>query len=108
MNFASAMLLTQIEQLEKTIKDISPEQRHIIEEMKQGITEQGKYFPVDALTVKSMREHGYDITEEDSGEIERIADKIVINEDELWGAVEIYANERIKQITDDSEEESED
>ena len=107
MNFASAMLLTQIEQLEKTIKEVSPEQRHIIEEMKQGIAEQGKYFPVVDLTVELMREHGYAVTEEDSGEIERIADKIIMNEDELWGAVEIYADDRIKRINDDSEEESE-
>lgn len=108
MNFASAMLLNQIEQLEKTIKAVSPKQRQIIEEMKLGILEQGKYFPVADLTIKLMREHGYDVTEEDSGEIEHIADKITMNDDELWGAVEIYAEDRLKRMDDNAKEESED
>ncbi|RHH14444.1 hypothetical protein DW228_06485 [Bacteroides fragilis] len=107
MNFASAMLLNQIEQLEKTIKAVSPNQRQIIEEMKLGILEQGKYFPVADLTVELMREHGYDVTEKDSGEIEHIANLITMNEEELWGAVEIYAEKRLKQMNDDRQMERE-
>lgn len=48
-----------------------------------------------------MREHGYDVTEEDEALIETIAGKVEIDPDILWGAVEFWANYyRVKQLED--------
>ena len=38
-----------------------------------------------------MREHGYDVSEENCLQIERIAEKIEMDADELWNGVEIWA-----------------
>ncbi len=102
MNFACAQLLDIVGQLKKTIENPTLQQQELIKELEQEIVREGKYYLVEALTVDSMREHGYDVTEKDSAEIERIADKIVMDQDELWQAVEVWAEGRnLKRIEDD-------
>lgn len=111
MNFACAQLLDMVEQIRKTIENPTLQQQELIQELKQEIVKEGKCYQVEALTVDSMREHGYDVTEKDSAEIERIADKIVMDQDELWQAVEVWAEGRnLKRIEDgfDLEESEED
>ena len=54
------------------------------------------------LTVEQMREHGYDLTEEDGGLIEKIAEKVEVDADMLWSAVEIWAATYNVRRNDDS------
>lgn len=56
----------------------------------------------ESLTVEQIREHGYDLTEEDGGLIEKIAEKIEVNADMLWSAVEIWAATYNVRRNDDS------
>lgn len=109
MNFACAQLLDIVGKLKKTIENPTLQQQELIKELEQEIVREGKYYQIEALTVDSMREHGYDVTEKDSAEIERIADKIVMNQDELWQAVDVWSEGRnLKRIEDDFDlEESE-
>lgn len=109
MNFACAQLLDIVGQLKKTIENPTLQQQKLIKELEQEIVRKGKYYQVEALTVDSMRENGYDVTEDDSAEIERIADKIVMDQDDLWRAVEVWSEGRnLKRIEDDFDlEESE-
>ena len=46
---------------------------------------------VESLTVEQMREHGYDVTEKDGGLLDKIAEKVEVDADMLWSAVEIWA-----------------
>lgn len=109
MNFTCAQLLDIVGQLKKTIENPTLQQQELIKELEQEIVREGKYYHVESLTVDSMRENGYDVTEDDSAEIERIAGKIVMDQDELWRAVEVWSEGRnLKRIEDDFDlEESE-
>ena len=39
-----------------------------------------------------MREHGYDVTEQDADVIDHIAEKVEMDADMLWDGVAIWAN----------------
>ena len=52
----------------------------------------GRFYEVTALTIPLMREHGYDVTEKDADIINAIAEKVEIDPDILWDAVEVWAN----------------
>ena len=47
---------------------------------------------VESLTVEQMREHGYDVTEQDAGVIDRIAEKVEVDADMLWNGVAVWAD----------------
>lgn len=42
--------------------------------------------------MEQMREHGYDVTEQDAGVIDRIAEKVAMDDDMLWNDVAIWAD----------------
>lgn len=78
--------------LEATMTDITPEQRQLLDALNVQIEENGRYYVVESLTVKQMREHGYDVTEQDAGVIDRIAEKVEVDADMLWDDVAIWAD----------------
>lgn len=92
MNYTSIQLQQTLLQLEETIKETTPEQRILLGKLHHQIEENGKFYEVSALTVPLMREHGYDVTENDAGILSAIAEKVEIDPDMLWNAVEIWAN----------------
>ena len=49
-----------------------------------------------------MREHGYDVTEKDGGLLDKIAEKVEVDADMLWSAVEIWAATYNVRRNDDS------
>ena len=56
---------------------------------------------VESLTVEQMREHGYDVTEQDAGLIDRIAEKVEMDADMLWDGVAVWAeNYGVKKLED--------
>ena len=55
-----------LRQLESAMTDISPEQRKLLGELNAQIEENGRHYIVESLTVEQMREHGYDVTEQDA------------------------------------------
>ena len=100
MNYDCAMLLDSIAKLELSMGEPTEPQRLLLDKIKGSIKEMGRYFPVADLTIEGMREHGYDVTEEDSGLVEKIAQKVDVSE-EVWIAVEIWADSYgVKQIDD--------
>lgn len=94
MNLTSYDLKEKLCQLEKSLTTISPNQRKILDSLYNKIKEEGRYYnvPSAALTIEDMREHGYDVTEEDSLVIEQIANKVQVDADMLWNGIEIWAN----------------
>jgi|MGYP001057780307 hypothetical protein len=51
-----------------------------------------------------MREHGYDVTDEDAGILSKIAGHVEVDADMLWNAVEIWAREyNVKSIKEEEE-----
>lgn len=92
MNSTSIQLQEDLKKLEQTIADITPEQRKLFDGLYNQIEQNGQFYEVTALTVPLMREHGYDVTEEDAGIIETIAEKVETDDDMLWDAVEIWAD----------------
>lgn len=110
MNFACALILDKMEQLKKTMSNPTSQQKELINSIEQDVRQEGEFYQVEALTLDLMREHGYNVMEEDSGDIESIAEKIILNQDELWQAVEIWAkNYGLEQSIDELDlEESED
>ena len=102
MNYTSMLMQETLRKLEKTLPEITPEQRRLLDELNAQIEENGRYYVVESLTVDQMREHGYDLTEEDGGLIEKIAEKIEVNADMLWSAVEIWAATYNVRRNDDS------
>ena len=91
-----------LRRLEATLPEATPAQRRLLDELNAQIEENGRYYVVESLTVEQMREHGYDLTEEDGGLIEKIAEKIEVNADMLWSAVEIWAATYNVRRNDDS------
>lgn len=91
-----------LRRLETTLPETTHEQRRLLDELNAQIEENGRYYVVESLTVEQMREHGYDLTEEDGGLIEKIAEKIEVNADMLWSAVEIWAATYNVRRDDDS------
>lgn len=85
-------MLQTLESLERTLQNPTDEQTGIIINLKNQIEENGRFYEVTALTVELMRDHGYDVTEEDAGYINAIAEKIEVDEDMLWMAVEVWAD----------------
>lgn len=101
MNHTSILLQESLKKLEDTMADMTPVQRKLFSELYEQIEKNGRFYEVTALTVPLMREHGYDVTEEDAGIIETIAEKVEIDPDMFWGAVEIWAEHYgIKQLED--------
>ena len=100
MNYTSMQMQDTLRRLETTLPP--PEQRRLLDELNAQIEENGRYYVVESLTVEQMREHGYDLTEEDGGLIEKIAEKIEVNADMLWSAVEIWAATYNVRRNDDS------
>ena len=48
-----------------------------------------------------MREHGYDVTEQDAGLIDRIAEKVEMDADMLWDDVAVWTeNYGVKKLED--------
>lgn len=87
--------------LEAIMTDITPEQRKLLDELNAQIKENGRYYAVESLTVEQMREHGYDVTEQDAGIIDRIAEKVEVDADMLWDGVAIWAKVYgIKELED--------
>lgn len=91
-----------LRRLEATLSETTPEQRRLFDELNAQIEETGRYYVVESLTVEQMREHGYDLTEEDGGLIDKIAEKVEVNADMLWSAVEIWAATYNVRRNDDS------
>ncbi len=91
-----------LRRLEATLPETTPEQRRLLDELNAQIEENGRYYVVESLTVEQMREHGYDLIEEDGGLIEKIAEKVEVNADMLWSAVEIWAATYNVRRNDDS------
>lgn len=91
MNFASIQMTETLHKLESSMGAVTPEQRAIIDELQSQIDEQGRYYDVCSITLEDMREHGYDVTEENCLQVEKIAEKVEMNSDELWEGVEIWA-----------------
>ena len=100
MNYTSMQMQDTLRRLETTLPP--PEQRRLLDELNAQIEENGRYYVVESLTVEQMREHGYDLTEEDGGLIEKIAEKVEVNADMLWSAVEIWAATYNVRRNDDS------
>lgn len=101
MNYTSMQMQDTLRRLETTLPEATPEQRRLLDELNAQIEENGRYYVVESLTVEQIREHGYDLTEEDGGLIEKIAEKIEVNADMLWSAVEIWAaTYNVRQIED--------
>lgn len=92
MNYTSIKMQQTLRSLEATMTDITPEQRRLLDELNAQIEENGRYYVVESLTVKQMREHGYDVTEQDAGVIDRIAEKVEVDADMLWNDVAIWAD----------------
>ena len=106
MNFTSIQLMDGVTKLEAMLGSATSEQRAIICNLKRQIRENGRYFEVSSasLTVESMREHGYDVTEKDAGILSKIADHVEVDADMLWNAVEIWAREyNVKSIKEEEE-----
>lgn len=91
-----------LRRLEATLPEATPGQRRLLDELNAQIEENGRYYVVESLTVEQMREHGYDLTEEDGGLIEKIAEKVEVDADMLWSAVEIWAATYNVRRNDDS------
>lgn len=91
MNFTSIQMQQTLHRLEAAIPDITPEQRRLLDELNDQIEENGRYYVVESLTVEQMREHGYDVTEQDAGVIDRIAEKVEMDADMLWDGVAVWA-----------------
>lgn len=102
MNYTSMQMQDTLRRLEATLPETTPEQRRLLDELNAQIEENGRYYVVESLTVEQMREHGYDLTEEDGSLIEKIAEKIEVNADMLWSAVEIWAATYNVKRNDDS------
>lgn len=102
MNYTSMQMQDTLRRLEVTLPEAPPEQRRLLDELNAQIEENGRYYVVESLTVEQMREHGYDLTEEDGGLIEKIAEKVEVNADMLWSAVEIWAATYNVRRNDDS------
>ena len=97
-------LMAGVTELEATLGTATPEQRAI--NLKKQIRENGLFFEVTSasLTVESMREHGYDVTDEDAGILSKIAGHVEVDADMLWNAVEIWAREyNVKSIKEEEE-----
>ena len=91
MNLTSIQMQQTIRRLESTMTDITPEQRKLLDELNAQIEENGRHYMVESLTMEQMREHGYDVTEQDAGVIDRIAEKVAMDDDMLWNDVAIWA-----------------
>lgn len=65
MNYTSMQMQDTLRRLEATLPEATPEQRRLLDELNAQIEENGRYYVVESLTVEQMREHGYDLTEED-------------------------------------------
>ncbi|WP_418423006.1 hypothetical protein [Alistipes sp.] len=102
MNYTSMQMQDTLRRLEATLPETTPEQRRLLDELNAQIEENGRYYVVESLTVEQMREHGYDLIEEDGGLIEKIAEKVEVNADMLWSAVEIWAATYNVRRNDDS------
>lgn len=102
MNYTSMQMQDTLRRLEATLSETTPEQRRLFDELNAQIEETGRYYVVESLTVEQMREHGYDLTEEDGGLIDKIAEKVEVNADMLWSAVEIWAATYNVRRNDDS------
>lgn len=101
MNYTSMLMQETLRKLEKTLPEITPEQRRLLDELNTQIEENGRYYVVESLTVEQLREHGYDLTEKDGGLIDKIAEKVEVDADMLWAAVDIWAETyNVKQIED--------
>ncbi|WP_462354309.1 hypothetical protein [Alistipes timonensis] len=101
MNFTGIQMQQILRQLESTMTDITPEQRRLLDELNAQIEENGRHYIVESLTVEQMREHGYDVTEQDAGIIDRIAEKVEMDADMLWDGVAIWAeNYGVKRLED--------
>lgn len=101
MNFTSIQMQQTLRQLESTMTDITPEQLALLGELNAQIEENGRHYIVESLTVEQIREHGYDVTEQDAGIIDRIAEKVEMDADMLWDSVAIWArNYGVKTLED--------
>ena len=101
MNFTSIQMQQTLRQLEATMTDITPEQRKLLDDLNARIEENGRHYVVESLTVEQMREHGYDVTEQAAGVIDRIAEKVEMDADMLWDGVAIWAeNYGVKKLED--------
>ncbi len=101
MNFTSIQMQQTLRRLEAAMQDITPEQRRLLDELNARIEENGRYYVVESLTVEQMREHGYDVTEQDAGLIDRIAEKVEMDADMLWDGVAVWAeNYGVKKLED--------
>lgn len=101
MNFTSIQMQQTLRQLEATMTDITPEQRKLLDDLNVRIEENGRHYIVESLTVEQMREHGYDVTEQDAGVIDRIAEKVEMDADMLWDGVAVWAeNYGVKKLED--------
>lgn len=95
-------LLNGVTELEATLGTATAQQHDIIDNLKEQIRENGHFYEVVSLTVESMREHGYDVTEEDAGILFKIAGHVEVDADMLWNAVEIWAREyNVKSIEEE-------
>lgn len=102
MNYTSMQMQDTLRRLEATLPEATPEQHRLLDELNAQIEENGRYYVVESLTVEQMREHGYDVTEKDGGLLDKIAEKVEVDADMLWSAVEIWAATYNVRRNDDS------
>lgn len=102
MNYTSMQMQDTLRRLEATLPETTPEQRRLLDELNAQIEENGRYYVVESLTVEQMSEHGYDLTEEDGGLIDKIAEKVGVDADMLWTNIEIRAATYNVRRNDDS------
>lgn len=91
MNSASIQMTETLHKLESSMGTVTPEQRTLLDKLQSQIDEQGRYYDVCSITLEDMREHGYEVTEENCLQVEKIAEKVEMNADELWEGVETWA-----------------
>lgn len=91
MNFTCIQMQQTLRRLEAAMPDITPEQRRLLDELNAQIEENGRHYVVESLTVEQMREHGYDVTEQNAGLIDRIVEKVEMDADMLWDGVAVWA-----------------
>mgnify|MGYP001313407414 CR=1 FL=1 len=92
MTFASMNMTENLKKLRSSMGTITPEQQTIFKELQAQIDEQGRYYDVCSITMEDMLEHGYEVSEENCFQIEKIAEKVELDaEEQLWNGVDTWA-----------------
>ena len=101
MNYTSIRMNETLSKLEGTLREPTPEQQVILQDLKSQIEEQGRYYEVCSISLEQMREHGYDVSEENCMQVENVAEKVEVDADDLWDGIAKWAKAYgIKELAD--------